>query len=118
MVASEKHQGDGSGRAVALYHLVYPHEGFDEAAQALFKMVQQAQKLQPNKPRLLFLDIDGHRNDQAGFDVDMVELQTHFIAGFLARFLTKFICPLISAKNEKMQDNDIPETLYIQNPTD
>jgi hypothetical protein len=70
---SKKLHVDGSGRAVALYHLVYAHEGFDEAGQALFKLVQQAQKLQPNKPRLLFLDIEGHRNEQGGFDVDMVE---------------------------------------------
>jgi hypothetical protein len=112
--ATEKHDADHSGRAGALYHRVYSHERFEQAAQALFKLVQEAQRLQPDKPRLLFLDIDGHRNEAGGFDTDMVELQTHFLVGFLARFLTKFSCPLASAKNRNTQDNDVPETLNIQ----
>jgi hypothetical protein len=105
---------EASGEVAAIYHRVYMHEGFEEAAQALFKLVQQAQELRPNQKRKLFLDIDGHRNEQGGFDADMYELQTHFLLGFLARFLTEFSCPLASGRNEKGQENDLPEALHIR----
>ncbi len=114
MFAADRTKMDASGRAVALYHRVYAHEGFEESAQFLFKLIQRAQQLQPDKERWLFLDIDGHRNDEGAFDGDMFELQTQFLAGFLSRFLTQFWCPLASARNPKQQDNDIPEVLSIQ----
>ena len=47
--------------AVALYHIIYEHEGFEESAQNLFKLVQQAQSLSPGKKRKLYIDIEGHR---------------------------------------------------------
>jgi hypothetical protein len=113
MSGRKKKRKESAGEVAAIYHRVYAHEGFEEAAQTLFKLVQQAQQLRPNKKRVLFLDIDGHRNDQGGFDADMFELQTRFLAGFLGRFLTEFTCPLASAKNENPQDNDIPDSLNI-----
>lgn len=118
MSISDRNKRKSSGKAVALYHRVYAHEGFEEAAQALFKLVQQAQQVQPNKKRHLFLDIDGHRNEQGGFDADMLELQTNFLAGLLSRYLTEVNCPLASAKNQAAQDNDIPDSLKIQSPGD
>ena len=30
--------------AVAIYHVVYAHEGFEESAQILFKLIQEAQQ--------------------------------------------------------------------------
>jgi hypothetical protein len=113
MSRRDRSKPEPSGEVAAIYHHVYAHEGSEEAAQTLFKLVQQAQRLQPNKKRLLFLDIDGHRNEQGGFDTDMFELQTHFLVGFLSRFLTELSCPLASSKNEKAQENDIPESLDI-----
>src|SRR5262245_3143038 len=113
MSIRDKSKPNASGDATAIYHRVYAQEGFAEAAQTLFKLVQEAQRQQPNKKRLLYLDIEGHRNKQGGFDDDMLELQTHFLVGFLSRFLTEFNCPLASAKNEKVQENDIPESLDI-----
>src|SRR5262245_22629465 len=65
---------ESEGRAIAIYHRVYPHEGFEESAQILFKLVQRAQLQYPGKRRLLYLDIDGHRNSEGGFDADMLEL--------------------------------------------
>jgi hypothetical protein len=113
MSGRRRKKDEPSGKVTAIYHRVYAHEGFDEAAQTLFKLVKKAQEVQPNKKRMLFLDIDGHRNEQGGFDTDMFELQTQFLMGFLSRFLTEFSCPLGAGKNTKVQENDIPDVLNI-----
>jgi hypothetical protein len=104
---------------VAIYHRVYASEGFDEAAQMLFRLVQQAQNTSPGADRLLYLDIDGHRNEAGGFDVDMLELQQHFVLGFLMQFLTEVTIPLAGGVHRKVdtpQSNDIPESLTIRSP--
>jgi hypothetical protein len=105
---------DAGDQFIALYHVVYRHETFEDAATMLFKLVQGAQKTYPNKRRVLYLDIEGHRNSQGGFDSDMFELQQDFLIGCLGRFLSEFHCPLINARNPKEQDNDIPPFLVIQ----
>ena len=74
---------------VAIYHVVYRHETFEDAALALFKLVQEAQRLQPGKTRKLFLDIEGHRDSQGAFDRDMLELQKEFLSCVLAQFLSE-----------------------------
>ncbi len=114
IVAKNRSKIDRSDRYVALYHVVYANEGFDVAAQTLFKLVQDAQKRQPGKRRVLFLDIEGHRNSAGGFDPDMLELQKDFILGMLARFLSEFHCPLMHGKNPRAQENDLPEVLIIK----
>jgi hypothetical protein len=47
-------------KAVALYHVVYAHEGFETSALALFNLVQEAQRNHPGRRRALYLDIEGH----------------------------------------------------------
>jgi hypothetical protein len=84
------------------------------AAQAVFKLVQEAQRVQPGKRRKLFLDVEGHRNIQGGFDADMLELQKEFLMGFLIQFLSEIHGPLISVKNPHAQNNDIPSELEIR----
>ena len=37
--------------AVAIYHVVYAHEGFEESAQILFKLIQEAQQKRPGMKR-------------------------------------------------------------------
>ena len=99
---------------LALYHVVYEKEGFDDAAEMLMTILRKAQKEHPDKPRHLYLDIDGHRNSQGGFDPDMYELLTHFVTGYLSRWLTTFSHPLINGKAiTSQQFNDVPETLMI-----
>ena len=39
--------------AVAIYHVVYAHEGFEESAQILFKLIQEAQQKRPGMKRKL-----------------------------------------------------------------
>jgi hypothetical protein len=108
---------DSDDRASVIYHVVYSHERFDESAQALFKLVQRCQQVRPGTARKLFLDIEGHRNSEGGFDADMLELQQDFLLGFLARFLAEIHCPLFQVTNPKPQENDIPEELIIKLPT-
>jgi hypothetical protein len=102
------------GNCVALYHRVYAHEGFEHAAKILFDLVRAAQDQAPNKPRQLFLDIDGHRNTKGGFDADMAELQTEFLATFLLPFLTVAHTPLLDGVRNPNQRNDLPQELIFR----
>ena len=110
---AKKKQVGKSGNATAIYHVVYAHETFEQTADTLIDLVRKAQQAHPGTPRWLYLDIEGHRNEQGGFDPDMLELQKEFLAGFLMPFLTKASCPLIQLQNPKSQRNDVPEALKI-----
>jgi hypothetical protein len=101
-------------RGVALYHVVLPHEGFEDAARALFRLVRRAQDVKPGARRMLFLDIEGHRQPDGSFDADMRELQQEFLFDVLARFLTEAHCPLMTLRNPHPQDDDLPEDLIIE----
>ena len=79
---------------VALYHIVYRDEGFEEAATALFELVREAERTYPGQRRVLYLDIEGHRNEQGGYDHDMLELQREFVLGVLRPFLAEAHLPL------------------------
>ena len=63
---------------IALYHRIYKRENFETAANDLIGLLYSAQEKQPNEPRTLFVDIDGHKNEVDGFDDDMAELQLEF----------------------------------------
>jgi hypothetical protein len=101
-------------RGVALYHVVLPHEGFEESARALFRLVRRAQDVKPGARRMLFLDIEGHRQPDARFDADMRELQQEFLFDVLAPFLTEAHCPLVTLRNPHPQDDALPDDLVIE----
>ena len=101
-------------RDVALYHVVYAHETFNESAQALLALVQSAEEKRPGKPRRLFLDIEGHRTEHGTFDDEMLELQQSFLRTFLLRYLSEIHAPLCRVKNSNPQDNDVPPELRIE----
>ena len=114
--SSRKNDDD---RDVAIYHIVHSHEGFEESARTLFRLVRRAQVVKPGKRRKLFLDVEGHRTNDGGFDRDMVELQNDFLVGFLAPFLYEVHSPLATLRNPRPQDDDIPDELVIQDrPTE
>lgn len=113
-MVNDRSRVEAGKSAVAIYHVVYGNEGFQQAARVLFELVQRAQQLEPDKNRNLYLDIEGHRNTKGGFDADMLELQKEFLVGFLAPFLSEIHSPLISLKNSKPQNNDIPPAIIIQ----
>jgi hypothetical protein len=114
MIAAPRSRIEPDDRAVAIYHVVYEYEDFVDAAQALFQLVGDAERLQPGKKRKLFLDIDGHRNGSGGFDADMLELQKDFLLEFLGQYLAEIHAPLINVRNEKPQLNDLPPELIVK----
>jgi hypothetical protein len=100
--------------AVALYHVVYADEDFDAAAHAVHRLIYEAQEQQPGQRRLLYLDIEGHRNAAGGYDAAMLELQQNFILGYLLPYLAEAHLPLVQIRNPAPQREDLPETLSIQ----
>lgn len=103
-----------SDKAVALHYRVSAREGFAQAAQDVFQLVQNAQQHSPGKKRVLYLEIDGHRTREGGFDADMLELQQEFLLGFLGPYLSEIYTPLMHVTNPKPQENDIPPALIVQ----
>lgn len=106
-------KGSLQSRGVAIYHLVLEDDDFEASVDHLHRQILYAQQTFPGRKRSLYLDIDGHRNSDGGFDHDMFELQRHFLLGFLSPFLSELYMPLISVKTGKLQRNDIPEKLEI-----
>ena len=98
---------------VALYHRVMRRENFEKAAKDLFDLLKSAQVKCPNMDRVLYVDIDGHKNPQGGFDHDMLELQKDFGIGFLGKFFNAVYFPLGDFINPNPQCNDIPDKLGI-----
>lgn len=92
---------------VALYHLVHKEETFEDAANAIIELLVNAQKEKPDCPRMLYLDIMGHRNSAGGYDHDMFELMKDFILGNLMKYFTEVSLPIIKVRNSKPQCNDI-----------
>lgn len=100
---------------IALYHRVMRRENFEKAAKNLFGLIQLAQSKNPNEPRALYVDIDGHRNENGAFDDDMFELQSKFGLEYLLQFCTEIHFPLISVTNPNEQYNNLPPKLKIFN---
>lgn len=106
---------DGKIDRIVIYHTVFENENFEDAASTLFGLVSNAQKNYPGFERILYLDIDGHKNNNGGFDEDMFELQQQYIIGFLMKYLSEVHIPLITLVNNRGQCDDIPEKFYILN---
>ena len=98
---------------VAIYHVVYEDEDFDTSACILMDLAAEAQRAHPGKKRVLYLDIDGHRNPAGGFDRDMLELQKEFLI-FLMQYISEAHTPLIPLKNSRPQHDDLPDQLFVQ----
>lgn len=98
---------------IVIYHRIMKRENFEVAARDLLNLVYSAQKTSPNMDRVLYVDIDGHRNEEGGFDADMLELQKEYGIGFLLQFVKEINFPLACVKNHNEQNNDIPEKLQI-----
>jgi hypothetical protein len=98
---------------LAIAHRVLAHEDFDRSAQILLQLLNDAQRKFPGAKRSLFLEIDGHRNSNGGFDDDMLDLQSKFMHEFLLQFLTRAVTPLAEFENPKPQNNIIPEELHL-----
>lgn len=100
-------------KKIAIYHVIFKDEDFNESAQYIFKLVRYAQENNPGIPRCLYLDIEEHRNSQGGFDNDMFELQTKFLLKFLMKYLTEAYTPFGKIVNKDNQLDDVPTLLEI-----
>lgn len=98
---------------IAIAHRVFAHEDFDHTAHILLRLLDNAQRKFPGAKRHLYLEIDGHRNSEGGFDDDMLELQSKFMAEFLIQFLTRVETPLGAFQNPNPQNDSIPEQLDL-----
>ena len=95
-----------------------PDESFDDAATELFELLQRAQSKFPDVPRHLYIEIDGHSGERAGFDTDFFEFQQEFLLGGMGQFFTMIDTPLTGALgNPQAQSNDVADRLQIDGPT-
>jgi hypothetical protein len=101
-------------KSIAIHHRILEKESFEDAAKTLFDLVKHSSTKFPKKPRHLFLEIEGHRNTDGGFDKDMFELQKDFLLGYLGPYLTGINIPLGSFTNKKTQKEDIGEYAELQ----
>ncbi|MGW1938711.1 HNH endonuclease signature motif containing protein [Streptomyces goshikiensis] len=107
----------GAAKPIAIYHDMAVYEDFERAAQRIFQLVREVRRQHPGVPRILFLDVQGHRNSAGGYDDDAWELMQEFTLGYLLPFLTEARTPLIHVENPNQSD-DLPESLVIGPPAD
>src|ERR1051326_7928284 len=107
--SNQDHKRQLKSKFIAIYHLVFANENFDTAAKHIYELITHAQKLSPGQKRILYLDIEGHRNDSSGFDHDMFKLQKNFLIGFMMPYLTEIVMPLMHINNTRLQKNDLPD---------
>jgi hypothetical protein len=99
---------------VSVYQIVAADDTFEEAATEAFRLIRDAQRQYPDWPRVYYLDIDGHKGEQKGYDRDFFEFQQEFWFSTIAHFVTAFETPLLGGlMNPNPQRNDIPDELSI-----
>jgi hypothetical protein len=102
---------------VGIYHVVAVEDDFDKAAQDLFRLVSEAQERFPDWPRSLYVDIQGHADEEGRLDPDFVELQQEFLFSAIGPFITALDTPLTGpCLNPEPQRNDLPDRLRIGPP--
>jgi hypothetical protein len=106
-------EGSLHSSEILIYHVIFEEENFEDSASAIHRLMKSCQDESPNVRRVLYLDIDGHRNENGGFDHDMYELQKNFLLGFLAPYFTKIYMPLGIVTNKEVQWNNIPNQIEI-----
>ncbi|WP_420454662.1 hypothetical protein [Rubrivirga sp.] len=104
--------------SVSVYHIIGAEDTFEQAAQAVFSLLAEAQRRFPDWPRVLTLDVVGHAGEAAGFDPDFYEFQQDFLFSTLAPFVTALETPLTGPLlNPEPQRNDVPDRLKIGGDT-
>ncbi len=104
----------GFDNTVALYHVVTPDETFEQAAGAVFGLLREAQMRYPGWPRVMYIDVNGHAGEAAGFDPDFYEFQQDFLFSVVAPFVTAMDAPLTGGLvNPEPQRNDVPDRLRL-----
>jgi hypothetical protein len=98
---------------IAIYHIVKSRDKFENSANEIYELVYSAKQEYPNEQIHLYVDIEGHKNKDGGFDNDMFELQTQFITGLILQYINSVTMPLGSTKNIQM-NKEMPPKLSIQ----
>ena len=99
---------------VSLYHIVGPEHTFERAAEEVVALLREAEERFPGWPRVLYLDIAGHLDEQGRFTNDFVEFQQEFLFSVVAPFVTAFETPLTGGLvNPEPQRNDVPDRLRV-----
>ena len=104
----------GFDNVVSVYHVVKAEDDFESAALTVFALLTDCQHRYPDWSRVVYLDVEGHTGDRAGFDSDMFEFQQEFMVETMGPFLTAIDMPLVSVWNPEPQQNDLPDRLSIQ----
>lgn len=107
-----------TGKLTVIYHDMAVYEDFERCANRLFEMVRDCAHTFPGKPRVLVLDVQGHRNEAGGFDHDSYELMREFIPTMLLPYLTEVSTPLWRFRNKSPQRDDVPNVITFVPPLD
>lgn len=103
-------------KALLLYHDMAVYENFERCSYRLVEMLQHAQHQYPGKPRRLLLEVQGHRNDEGGFDHDAWEVIRYLVMEKLFPYFTQVTTPLHVIENPRPQRNDVPDAIQIGYP--
>ena len=103
-------------KRIMLYHDMAVYENFERCAQRIFAILRDSQRKYPSAERTLLLRIQGHRNDEGGYDHDAWEIIHHFIPEFIFPYLKAAITPFGEFRNNNKQRDDIPDRLEIGYP--
>ena len=103
-------------KEIAIYHMVKPNEDFAKATMDIYRLLKNAQAQHPNRPRTLYVDVEGHKTPSGEYNDNAFEFQKNVVIGFLLKFFTKVHLSLISLENTDPQCNDIPDNLVVLMP--
>ncbi|MFD9717933.1 hypothetical protein [Streptomyces sp. NPDC059076] len=103
-------------KPIALYHDMAVYENFERCAPRIFEVIAKAQEVEPNVPRTLYFDVQGHRNSENRYDRDAREMLKHFLLDVALPYLTELHTPMYAAKNPRRQINDVPAEIGIGYP--
>jgi hypothetical protein len=109
-------QMKASNKPVALYCNISKNMKFETAVNEIFDTIIGAQKAAPNKDRVLFLDIEGYLKGTHKYQADMFELVEEFLLKMILAngWIKELSFPLGRLKNNKPQNNDLPDEINIQ----
>jgi hypothetical protein len=104
-------EASDSGKGIAIYHEMRRTEPFEKTAGMLWVMVHDAARKFPGKPRILYLDIEGHHRKGAKneYDEDATEL-----ISFVRAALGPYLAETPWGKTEDApQSDDLPDVIMV-----